>query len=281
MADFFQPLTPLPMRQQRNVVRHVNWNLLAFQNAKNDEKGFPLASAKTLDPEQRRLLIAKYLLRVCRDADFVTLQEVDELEFVEKSLSFKNFATWYEKRHDSSLGLLIAWNNDKYELVEKRSWRYRGSGQIGMLVHLRDKIRPQGHTVMVATTHLKSGTNKPSAMLRSKQAGEFFSRAENAHDEAAISPRLLIMAGDFNNHGDEHIQWTQDSDAYCHYRWTTRKQRKEGEIIQEHEDFIFHDGLTLSVLDPSNYLDDAEEAILPNEQFPSDHILMVADIAFE
>ena len=273
----FKPDSELPMSPVRPVVRIVNWNLLAFDNAKNDENGFPLASEQTLSPQNRQHLIRRFLKRACEQADFITLQEVDDPDFVAGVLSFKNFAYFYEKRQDSPLGLLIAWDSDKYDLVQKRVWRYHPWHQIGVLVELLDKSNPKGHTVVVATTHLKAGERSKS--VRDSQAREFFSQVQNASEASDHFVHLTLMAGDFNNHGNEWKSWSEDEDAYSDVKWTTRKQRKADEVIEEHEDFIFHDGFLVSVLDPAIYLD--KDAILPNETFPSDHILMVADIGLQ
>lgn len=285
--------------QHGSRVRIVTYNCLAQSLARE----FEGVDTESLAWEKRLpRIVAKIITAVAGDLPFVIcLQEVDEacrdslVEALGAALR-KNrdiqIRLVYEKNGGGvSFGQLVLWQRcidleslrspPHSKILVYRDHENAKQSQRGILINFR--------TFTLAATHLKAGRSESAA--RSAQMRQLLTAVASFNVELCgnlLAERPLILAGDLN---DQIYSRTLDVAAaanlscvwMCDYKWTTWKRRAitsaapdvgEKKMI---EDFILvRNAVVTAALAPPR----DEGGCLPNENEPSDHVLLAADISF-
>lgn len=275
-------------------VRVFQWNVLADHCADKSEHGFPYVDDEALDTSLRRPMQLDLIIE--SKADIIALQEVDNPDDFEEALAEHDYQTLYNRRHDSPLGVLVAFKKS-WELVQKNMITFSNGGQVATIVKLKD---PQsGRTVVFAATHLKAKADNASALRRGLQSEELLSYVKSASDdwndrsilyaERTIEMKgNVIVAGDFNDSpGSCACRTWSDfegfTSAYPSDVNTTFKLRpREGATGLKDkqvrtEDYIFHNGTTERVRELPK---DIAIPYFPSKTHPSDHVALCAEVVF-
>lgn len=248
------------------VINHriVNWNVTKIGDSQ--------------DAKAKGDQIEKCLEQACRGADFVTLQEVEQGHDVSLTLMLQSygFCALYHKT-----GLMVAYNKEKYQNTCFVFWSYSNSDESCICAEFIEKKTKA--LMIVCTTSLspQNATGKRFAdhEERRHQVEEMERFIGKITDEQDCD---IIITGDFQTDAKSRGGWRllDYNNAYPDCQFTTRKAAANGTgTVETVQDFIFSNGRTVAVLEPKDLGID-EETVLPNDQFPSAHVLMMADIIF-
>lgn len=268
----------IPVMQKKETIRVLQWNVLADCLATSDPRGFPDVPSTALNVENRHELQRQVVREL--DADIVCLQEVDYEHTFVCGLA-DTHDTLYMERHDSSLGLFMAWRLSKVNLVRYTTASYDNSGQ-NMLIATFERKCDSGNDrrFVVATTHLKSVGVSPvpndAHATNTRQFNEFVARLRNALS-SDLSVSGVIVAADMNRRRNPPIITVKGKEnallsVYDLYKDTTYKRRGSGDKI-ESEDVLW----SSFVWAASAPLAIPEEPYWPSDTWPSDHCVLCAD----
>lgn len=273
-----------------DTIRVFQWNHLSQTLAVKIDN-FMKSAKEVLDWKTRRWRLLEEIL--IYDPDIVCLQEVDHYDLLNRALSSIGYSGSFIPKPDSPCiylsentgpdGCAIFYKEKKFDLIniEKKIlevWQVQ-SNQVAMMMKLR---RKDGYEELcVSTTHLKARTGALLSTLRNEQGKDLL---QWIHSKIGDTP--LILTGDFNAEPHEPVYATMTSNkdiplssAYpLHY--TTWKIRKDGEYKQN-LDYIFHSpafNVTATLQAPTEQQIGPDR--LPNLQFPSDHLSLVADFKY-
>lgn len=277
-ADTAAPVADIPKMVQQRTIRVLQWNVLADHLATFDPKGFPEVPVLALDRDRRAKLQEQILMEL--DADIVCLQEVDVQHRFENMLS-ETHDSLYMQRHDSTLGLFMAWRYSKINLVGYTTSSYSKSGQNMLIATFeRNYGNENSRRFVVATTHLKSVGVLPSSVTNHttnlRQFGEFEARLRNTLSADHLVSGVIVAA-DLNQRRDPTKLTVRGYEnalrsVYDPYQDTTFKRRGSGDKC-ESEDVLWSSFQHTA----SAPLTVPEEPLWPSETWPSDHCVLCAD----
>ena len=194
-------------------LRVLQWNCLADGLAQRG--GFARCPPGALEWGPRRVGLEAELGRA--GADLIGLQEVNHFDWLRGFLAGRGYdSTFLPKSRSPCLalgfpadGLVLAWREARFELVELRSEPYEGFGQGSSIVSLRE--RGSGRPLVFGTTHLKA---KPEgAEAREQQAHQLAARLAEA--AAAAGTGDVIVTGDFNEGPGGQVLRVLEGGAVC------------------------------------------------------------------
>lgn len=269
--------------KRANGLTICTWNVLADCCCDDSDGGFPYVSEATRDPAKRA---RKQLLILASEyPDLLALQEVDKPKRFGPFLEEIGYKVTYFKREGSPLGTMVAiresldfvmWN--KAELSENRFL-------LGVTFTYKDAI------FEFWTTHLKAKADGEAARIQ--QAARIALLLDNEQTN-------YILAGDFNDHPSSECVKILKQSGFCSAdeacvrlkprSFTTYKTRRDSEGVpieqKKTEDYIFFKGrdVVLTGFEEGDYVSGAIQNCtlelkppgLPSEQFPSDHLPLVA-----
>ncbi|MEZ6017417.1 MAG: endonuclease/exonuclease/phosphatase family protein [Planctomycetota bacterium] len=275
-------LSPGAGSSARDELVVVTWNVLA--DSLSD--AFPKVPASELSWTHRsRNILAELTLErpFGRLPDLICLQEVDRFDELAAGLAREGFVgTWFPKAEGRD-GVALFHLSTALERVplddpEASTLRFRQpSGEPASQVALVERFRrPEGSTLLVATTHLRAKVGHEAERLaQAQQLCAHLARVRSAGEP-------LVVAGDFNDTPDSlavsamlgaplGLASAYGSHHAARGAWTTWK-------IREHEtqrviDYVFHTAelAALELLDaPAPH--EVGPQRLPDRQFPSDHL---------
>lgn len=245
-------------------ISFIQWNCLA--NWASYEKGFPLTNPDYLKWEYRKPLIIKEILSY--HADILCLQEVDFYDDIKDGISkcgYSNSIFFKKKVSKDGLAIFIK----DHLSFEKHSELIYSNG-IHNLLDVSIVRKSCGTKIRVLTTHLKA--NYSCESTRIEQAKEFICHLNKEPSEKTMT----IIAGDFNTFPDsETINMFYDESfksVFSDIPWTIVSSRKD-EIRRITYDYILYKNCELEEKNSNEFPDDI---IIPNDHFPSDHIILFA-----
>ena len=224
--------------------------------------------------------------------DVVCLQEVDRFYFIHKMLQKVGYDGKFVAKPDSPCyhlpentgpdGCAIFYNTNKIVLLKTthRIVQVFGcpSNQVILLCHF--KVKATGKLFCVATTHLKARKGKLLASFRNEQGKDILNFLEEE-----CGSKAFVVTGDFNGETNEPVYRTMTktlSSAYSDYQranenaysnWTRRVNEEE---TKQTVDYIFYQKTKMSALSILR-LDCADlTSPVPNDQYPSDHLSLMA-----
>jgi len=279
-----RPALPPP---QSNTVRVLQWNQMSQTLATKCDK-FSVCPAAALDWRTRRWRLLQEMLS--HSPDILCLQEVDHFPLYQAALGSVGYEGKFVPKPDSPCiymeghsgpdGCAIFYRAGAFDLLSLESrtlqvWKVE-SNQVVMAMCLRH--RSSGREVCVATTHLKARSGPLLAALRAEQGGDLLAWLDQVR-----AGRPLVLTGDLNAAPSESVISSLASSLQSAYslastEYTSWKVRESGEEKQV-LDYIFHSaGLSTVVTLPVPTGEEIGIGRLPSQQFPSDHLSLVADI---
>lgn len=265
----------------------LSWNLLADGLAESG--GFSRAPAGSLVWASRFPRIVEALTEgdgAGRGADLIALQEVDRFHDLEARLRPLGYAGLWVPKATGRDGPCVFFHRERFALRWSRPLRFvtaegASATQVAVMAALED-LR-NGRPLLVATTHLKA---KPGfEAVREHQAQQLLAAVKEALAQLEPGTQLIVTA-DLNDTPDSaaYKQLVSDGSLTSAYAellgeeapWTTWKVRSSGEVRRT-IDYIFT-GPTLrpeAVLLPPP-MEMVDEARLPSERYPSDHLCLWA-----
>lgn len=220
--------------------------------------------------------------------------QVDKFGFIQKVLATIGYEGKFLAKPDSPCyhitgnsgpdGCAIFYNVHKYTLL-KTSHRIVQvnncqTNQVVLVCHLRCK--QTGKTFCVATTHLKARKGPILSAFRNQQGKDILNFL--ADD---CSHRPIILTGDFNAEKSEPVYSTMTSkgskltSAYCeafptqtmYSNWTRRQNEEE---TKQTVDYMFYTKESLRCVSALDLRSKQLVSPMPNDQYPSDHLSLVA-----
>jgi len=266
----------------------MQWNILAQTLAVNGD--FP-CSLEGLSFNHRFSTIIKEITN--EGPDIVCLQEVDFFKDILDKLSKQGYAGIFEKKPNSFClsfeenqgpdGVAIFYKEGKLSLKSQKRTVLKLSDKTlsnSVLLEANFVHKPSKTLFTVFNTHLKAGSKWSDI------------RTQQTHSialELQLSTNY-ILAGDFNGEAkEEFYQNLRTSDGphsvfeSClgnEPAYTTWKKRKSNEQVSKKvEDYIFFHPATFSCSSLLNLPSDDSlgSNLLPNCDYPSDHIALVAN----
>mmetsp|Transcript_25144 Transcript_25144/g.35228 ORF Transcript_25144/g.35228 Transcript_25144/m.35228 type:complete len:251 (+) Transcript_25144:178-930(+) len=243
---------------------------------------------------------------ISKNADIICLQEVDRFDdFFQPILKPLGFEGIWKKKisNFNKDGVALFWNTNLIELIKHEFYRFDNDNQVAIISLM--KIKNTEIQFALATTHLKAATGFDEQRL--KQGHELTTRTEHFLHTLGIDIKTIpvIITGDFNDypispviqfmlngktlHTDNSTKSLSHNftfqSAYKSYDnsgkepWTTYKKRAR-EIL-ETIDYIFYTPHKIQV---KQLLEIPDVSALPNrmpsDTYPSDHIAIMAELAF-
>lgn len=246
-------------------IRVLHWNILA----KSLAEGFDGVEQKYLDWEYRYPLVVNKIKSF--SPDIISLQEVEIDQYSDLKKAFPDYLGIYTEKVkdvddngiDSNHGTAI-FINKKFRLHEGH-WERLGGSQIFSSIIINHIDEPN-KIILFGGCHLKA---KPGfEMTRLGQV-------TNIHlfiNKNFKDIRRQIIVGDFNDVPESMCIESMASDyKMYHPEFTTHKSRG-GKVVKRVIDYMFYKGVNLSETYETLPLE-----LLPNKDFPSDHLPLVVD----
>lgn len=262
--------TLIELENSESDLTVMTWNTLADQLA-ND---FPAVSPEHLTWEYRKNLLLEGITSYMPDV--VCLQEVDHFsDFFQLELSERGYQGWFQKKsgwHND--GLCIFFNVEKIVKIEEICVMFpQRQFAIGALMECN------GKRFALLTTHLKAKAEFDS--VRVEQANILLERLRG------IREIPIILCGDFNSlPGTNAYKVIKENDiglssvygVQKELEYTTVKVRERLQI--KTEDYIWQRGFAIKKLLSIPSLEEIGTTGLPNGNYPSDHISLLASFSF-
>jgi mRNA deadenylase 3'-5' endonuclease subunit Ccr4 len=251
-----------------------------------------------------------------QNADIICVEEVDKKGWdnlegamdeigYEGAVQMKLRTTVRRGRRPMGDGVAMFWKASRLEAVDELLVKFADSVQVALLKRFAVKVGCVQRHVVVAVTHLKAGLTRKWEGVRLAQAKDMLKKLRKFSQPGDE----LIVCGDMNSHCRDlpslkmpamvysylihNIGGTKDNkplhSAYSYALSGQQQSSCEDEPPfsywagwTDHEvkcvfDYIFTTMHTDGVLDVPN-ADQLPDVRLPNEHYPSDHLVLVADL---
>ena len=183
-------------------------------------------------------------------------------------------------------GCAIFYNTNRFVLFKTnhRVLKVKGvqSNQVALMCHL--KCKTSGRVFAVCTTHLKARKSPILAAVRDEQGKDLMNFVE--HETGTETP--FILTGDFNAEANEPVIKRIRSKLSSVYEdhlpaeysspsnWTQRVNEEE---TKQTVDYIFFQKERMTVRSVLDLYSPDLLTPLPNDQYPSDHLSLVAHLS--
>lgn len=246
----------------------MQWNTLADQYSQS----FPKVDPQFLNWNHRRDQILQTI--ITNKPDLIGLQEVDHYpDFFEPALKSIGYSSRFFLKPDGKYGSGIFYNEDKYYLMDEKVVFFM-TGQLAILVSLRNRQDPQKRGIIFVTTHLKA--KKPFENVRVEQSKDLLFLI----DEFNLDDWPVIISADMNTEPNGLVipLFLQAGymSAYPLTEGICTTIKNKDNYCARMIDYILFKGLSYSshcpLPDPMLF----GEAGLPAEKYPSDHLSLLA-----
>ena len=256
---------------QGEGIKLMTWNVLADQFALD----FPAVAQSNLLWANRRVLILEEIVR--NAPDIICLQELDHYEdFLEPELKSRGYGSVFKKKRGwHKDGLSIFYSLSKFSQVDSHEVVFPGHQfAIGLQLEGLDH-----KNFLIFTTHLKAKSQFD--LLRVEQIATLFKYL------SAFQDIPIILCGDFHSIPGSNayisllgnaIGLTSVYGVQNEPEFTTVKQRNTLEV--KTEDYIWQRGFRPTGILSIPSLEEIGATGLPSGNYPSDHISLVAFLAY-
>jgi nocturnin len=263
----------------RRLFKVRTMNILADQCAKNDSAGFPHVEPSVLEWDNRKQSIIDQL--VIDSPDFICLQEVDHWhDWFQPELAkygyegvFHNYGTSALDKNKQRHGCCLLYKSD----IWGATFYFNEIEITNPYVSIFGYFSSKYDKIVVGVTHLKAKSqNKHIRLIQGQNILDYIK---------TISESMpVIIAGDFNADPDEpvcdlfRVHFTSvyaDVERNDHH-FTTIKQREK--LYKRTIDYIWYSS-KCKLVRRSSMVKDIQYPYLPNENYPSDHLTIVAEFS--
>ncbi|RWS01322.1 nocturnin-like isoform X1 [Dinothrombium tinctorium] len=275
-------------KKETSQLTVMQWNILSQAIGYNCDR-FETCSEADLQWQSRKWKILYEIVQYL-PLDIICLQEVDHFWFLESMLKPVGYEGKFIPKPDSPCyylegntgpdGCAIFYNRSRFTLLSTSSRVIQvydcPSNQVILICKFKCKFSDK--VICVSSTHLKARKGPILSCLRDEQGKDILNQLQS---ECGSIP--TILAGDFNADPSEPVYKTMRakfSSAYCEAlgeepsftNWTKREKEEETKQTLDYIFFTREHFKVQSVLD----LQEGLRQPIPNSQYPSDHLSLIA-----
>ncbi|RWS20661.1 nocturnin-like isoform X3, partial [Leptotrombidium deliense] len=277
-----------------NSITVMQWNILSQAIGYTCDR-FDTCAEKDLLWSSRKWKII-YEIAQYMPLDVICLQEVDHYDFIERMLIKVGYRGTFTPKPDSPCyyisgntgpdGCAIFYNASRLTLLKSSSRILQvfecESNQV--VLNCKFKCKSTGKVFCVSTTHLKARKGPMLSFLRDEQGKDIVDFLDN---ESGTTP--TIITGDFNAEPCEPVYDTITSkyesayftalgDEPLYTNWTKRVGEEE---MKQTIDYVFYSPENFEVKSVLDLNAQHINSPLPNSQYASDHLSLVAQFHFK